>query len=88
MQNYVGFESTELSRLGIVCKECGTEVIFDLSKPRSQDAQTYCPACGDKEFFQTFNPFGNKMFDPATVYQKLTRLEGKNAIRLYFKASE
>ena len=86
MQSYAGFESKELARIGVVCKECDTEVIFDLRKSRAAETEQACPGCGDKDFIRAFNPFGTKPFFIVSVFEKLAALESKSQIRLYFKA--
>jgi predicted RNA-binding Zn-ribbon protein involved in translation (DUF1610 family) len=85
MQNYTGFELSELNRIGIVCKDCGTEVIFDLAKSRAAAAEQSCPGCGDRGFLASLNPFGTKPFSIPGVFETLAGLNIKSSIRLYFK---
>jgi DNA-directed RNA polymerase subunit RPC12/RpoP len=82
----IRFETTELARVGVVCKECSTEVVFDLKKSRAAEPEQACPGCGDKDFLRPFNPFGTKPFFVVSVFEKLAALDAKSRIRLYFKA--
>jgi DNA-directed RNA polymerase subunit RPC12/RpoP len=86
MQNYTGFELGELNRVGVVCQDCGTEVVFDISKTRAADPDQRCPGCGDREFMTGLNPFGTKPFVVPDVFRTLQGLKIKSVVRLYFKA--
>ena len=50
MECPVVFEEQELKGVGVVCRHCETEAIFDLSKDHTAIVDRNCPGCGESYF--------------------------------------
>lgn len=86
MQDYHVFNEAELERIGVVCKDCNTEVIFDLTNDQTATGHKACPGC-NKELLKSWEVPQNKIYNWVTYYKGgRDSVSSKPAeIRFYFK---
>jgi hypothetical protein len=76
MSNFQAFSPDDLQKVGIVCKTCKTEVVYDLDSSVNE-IPSQCPVCQPE-------PFGGQPSRALDWYRKLRKLD-PNAVRLYFR---
>lgn len=85
MENYFIFDEKELARIGIVCPDCNTESVFDLSRDQAADRSRKCPGCGG-EILPVFQSPNEYSYNAVTQYvRSLRSWEKKPKLLLYFK---
>lgn len=83
MEDYYIFDEFELLKIGVTCRECGTEVLFDMTKEqKALDAD--CPGC-HKELLFKFSRRAASEYTAISEYKALRDMPKSNAMRLYFK---
>jgi transposase-like protein len=86
MQDYFIFDVSELMRIGLVCPDCRTEAIFDLTKDQTAITSRDCPGCGKSEFVRTFKTPAGRDFDWVKWFLSAINRDDKDiGIRLYFE---
>jgi len=88
MQTYKGFERKGLARIGVVCRTCGTEVIFDLDREPTNYAATTCPNCNGDGFLPTSAGFGGgNRYNIVTAHKLLRDWQLNSEIRFYYEGA-
>ena len=85
MQDYYIFDETELERIGIVCPDCNTESIFDLSKDQTANQSRSCPGCGSEKFLPSFTTEAKQNYNWVTYYKRGREIKKGAGLRFYFK---
>ncbi len=97
MDEYTTFEEADLTRIGLVCGRCKTEVILDLDGPdiasNSESAKgafprlaspLSCPRCGS-HLLNVFNIPVGLVFTWVSLYKWAATNDKPAAIRFYFR---
>jgi hypothetical protein len=85
MQDHYIFDEADFAKVGIVCPQCGTEAVFDLSKDQAANTSRSCPGCGYADFLELFVNEARRNYNWITWYKRLLELPKKSSVRLYFK---
>lgn len=85
MEDYYIFEEKELVRVGVVCPDCQTETIFNLTGENVATAvkPRMCTGC-DKELLPVI-PASTVSYNAVTAYKRLLDWDKKLKLRFYFK---
>jgi peptide subunit release factor 1 (eRF1) len=84
MENYFIFDERELVRVGVVCPNCNTETIFDLSKDQTANRPKRCSGC-EGDLLPVCRSENEYTYDAVTEYARLLKWNNKPKILLYFK---
>jgi hypothetical protein len=88
MQDYFIFDEKELVRIGLVCLDCNTESVFDLTRDQSAITNRGCPGCG-KELVKCWATPQRQEYNWITWYRKVQMDTSKGVlVRFYFKRNE
>jgi len=85
MEHLFVFAEQELERIGVVCPNCGTESIFDLSKDQSANVDRNCPGCGTEDYLKSFVMEAKQVYNWITYYKRIREIKKNVRIHFYFK---
>jgi hypothetical protein len=85
MQNYFIFDEPDLEKIGLICPNCNTESVFDLSKDQTANVPRDCPGCGNAKFVESFMTEVKASYNWITWYKKVREIKKSVGIRFYFK---
>lgn len=84
MENYFIFDEQELIRIGAVCPDCGTEVVFDLTKDQTAYRPRICPGC-EVELIAQFQTEARQNYNLITYYKRGRDMAKRPRLLFYFK---
>lgn len=85
VQDYFIFDESDLVRIGVVCPDCNTESVFDLSKDQGANVARGCPGCGKTSFVEKFTTKYSRDYNWVTWYKSALDAKKSVGVRLYFK---
>lgn len=84
MENYFIFDEQELVRIGVVCPDCNTESVFDLTKDQTAIRPRTCPGC-EAEILSVQVSKDRYEYNAITAYKRLLDSDKKPRLLFYFK---
>lgn len=82
------YNESDLSRIGLICPECGTESIFGLDQEHKATTDRSCPGCGRTDFLECFVRDARTQYNWVTFYRTARELHKRVQIRMYFQTTE
>lgn len=82
MSDFVSFNPAEIQKVGLVCNNCGTEILLEFSEKKIRVPQS-CPACDSAPPQPPFSyKFSWRWFEEI---DKMRRSDEASLVRFYFK---
>ena len=85
VERLIVFDEPDLERIGIICPNCGTESIFDLTKDQTANVDRCCPGCGTTDYLASFIVEAKQTYNWITYYKRMRDIKKTVRLRFYFK---